>query len=215
MEPILPYISDASTQEPEAWIASYLITIIAILIFIFSYSRYLNIRKVFVNDTSIDANRIKLLNLWSLLCGLIVGIGLAIVANFRITDTRLVHSIGFVLMIALIVIDINIQYKIAFINGNTTIGMKRALISIAIIICFILFNVLGHISMRLLGENNFLDFSKRSKWQSHQNGYVCHAMSALFQWIIVFLIALYSSTFISEFKGFDEWVLKPKKSEFV
>jgi hypothetical protein len=181
----------------------------------FSYSRYRNVRKVFVNDISIDANRIKLLNLWSLLCGLIVGIGLTTVANFRITDTRLVHSIGFVLMIALIVIDMNIQYNIAFINGNKTIGKKRALISIAIIICFILFIVLGHISMRLLGENNFLDFNKRSKWQSHQNGYVCHVLSALFQWIIVFLIALYNFTFISEFKSFDEWVLKPKKSEFV
>jgi hypothetical protein len=215
VEPILPYISDASTQEPEASIVSHLTSIIAILIFAFSYSRYRNIRKVFVNDISIDANRIKLLNLWSLLCGVIVGIGLTIVANFRITDTRLVHSIGFVLMIALIVIDINIQYKIAFINGNTTIGKKRALISIAIVICFILLNVLGHISMRLFGENNFLEFSKRSKWQLHQNGYVCHALSAFFQWIIVILIALYNSTFICEFKSFDEWALKPKKSEFV
>lgn len=204
VKPILPYISDAASVPPVDMISSQIINFISILILAFACVRYRNTREVYKNNATNEGKHINQLNKYSSICALVVGICLVFIGNFQFLEIRSVHSIGFVITIAFIVIDMYFQYNIAFINGNNGIGKKRAFIAVLLIICFVLSFIFANISMRSVGSNLFFDNNFRRYWNWSYNGYVCHVMSALFEWIIiVVLISLYITTFIPEFKTLD------------
>ncbi|XP_062583381.1 DNA damage-regulated autophagy modulator protein 2-like [Saccostrea cucullata] len=197
--PFFPFISDTGTLPPESCIFGQLLNIAAVLILIVIYLRYKQIT-AYIAITNLTRPSPRT-NTGFFVLGLLSGIGLSIVANFQVENSKGIHIVGAVLAFivggAYFFTQTYISWIFRDIPGFTkTILVTRLVICILYASFFIIGVATFVVSKRKLGKQKI----STRLWTSDYKGYPEHVVSSVVEWLGSFLICVYVATFIPEFK---------------
>ena len=132
---------------------------------------------------------------------IIVTIFIPIVASFRVTENTTLHVIGAIAVFSFGQIYNIIQVKISYlltpeVNSLTIARIRFASVLLSIMCGFLmtLFGFCEVIYLKVPVEK-FLSSDRLS-----DDGYYLHSLSALFEWLEIFLLTPFFATFVPEFK---------------
>lgn len=203
INPILPYISDTAVLPPESAIFSQILNFGTLLLAVFYYIRYKNIKNQCKHKSYQNINLIQSLNRSSLYCGVLMMMGLSVLANFRNGESdfvQLMHYIGAAVGFVPATIDMALHAKIAFETKSPKLGKIRAVMCFIVATNFTVYTVFSFVSISIFGIENYRDVEKRLNWNCHQTGYYYHILSAFSEWVSIIIFSPYFATFIPEFK---------------
>lgn len=191
---MLPYISDMAVLPPESSWFSFFLNIGSFIVTIFVYLRY-NIQQSH-DPLSLISN----LNFKSMISGGFFAFGWLLVANFRFTESLIIHTIGAAVVFTSGTIDAAYQSIIAHKLNHLKFTLIRCLISIGILLGFTFSIVFTVLAAQKAGKEKFADFRFRLKWPNNEPGFQYYVISVLGEWFAVSMFVIYFLTFTSQFK---------------
>lgn len=196
VNPIFPYISDTGTFSPESCIFGQMINTGAILMGLFVYVRYRQVREICDRNHLDDSIRQK--NQFSTWFGFIATFGVTVVGNFQETNLLVVHMLGAFLAFGLGTIwqclQTWVSFKLPSIVMNARINNLRLVLSVVSSVSFLVSFVFGGLALlRFKGEDI-------TKWNKEDGGYDFHLTSTVTEWIVVFCMMSFIVSFAQELR---------------
>ncbi|XP_022184874.2 DNA damage-regulated autophagy modulator protein 2 [Nilaparvata lugens] len=194
--PGLPYISDTGTNPPESCIFSLLLNLCAVLLGGCIYVRHLQIME-FARLHVESGLRLRDIQVATFFGGFSC-IGLAIVANFQVTNVRRVHYFGATTCLWGGTVYFIYQTVFSYKMGR---GVRMIFIFYTrYVLC--VFSILFNISFIVTGfmaHSQYTGDNPR-KWKPHEGGWLYHVISSSSEWMLAFTHSFLVFTFLPEFK---------------
>ena len=157
------------------------------------------------------------MNKLSLVIGMLMPIGAVVIGNYRMPEILGIHLFGafiaFTSANTYLMIQTWISFRLSSKLNSLTIAKTRLIITIAAIILYLTTIITSAISIYLFGK--FPENDIRFHWSSDLPGYTWHIISAITEWLFVFMASPFFITFINEFKSWkwSEITLKSHQGE--
>lgn len=191
--PYIPYISEGGGEFPEAGIFSLFICLSAFLCQWIFIIRYLVVEQLNVeigNDMNIFLNKI------SFALGGFSSVALIVVASFPASTITQVHNSAAGASCVCYVIYLICQTLISFQTlGRTIVSYFRLTVTIISALLLLFITTFG-----LIGSSVWTSEYWAGKKTPQDKGFVYYLVSSSSEWIFTFLLLLFFSTYISEFK---------------
>ncbi|KAL5006243.1 hypothetical protein ScPMuIL_015049 [Solemya velum] len=193
---LFPYISDTGTSRPESCIFGQFLNICAGLAFCTIYVRY----KLVQGFNGSEGRRLKCMNKTCLFFGVLVSLGLSMVANFQETSVETVHIIGAAMVFGVGVLYEVIQTMLTYhmypeYNGLyiCRVRLTICILSFASMIISILFLSGSTIISRSVAKPQ-----DKLHWKPDEAGYIPHIVSTAGEWATAVSFLLFFFTFIRD-----------------
>ncbi|XP_048727148.2 uncharacterized protein LOC125645592 [Ostrea edulis] len=197
--PFFPFISDTGTLPPESCVFGQLLNIAAVLILTIVYLRYRQVETYWSVTHSLTPY--PRANTAFLVLGLLSGVGLSIVGNFQVENSKGFHIFGallaFIVGGAYFCTQTFISWKVPDIPGSTK---TTRVIRLLICILYCCFAVIGIVTFLVSKSKLRPEKISTRLWTASYKGYAEHVTSAVMEWLGSFLICAYAATFTPEFK---------------
>jgi len=220
VNPIYPFISDAGATHPEAGFFSMLLFLEAILIGVFGWIRYKQIRYVCDNNPEFNNNdktvttdqieRLLRYNKYGLYMSVLIMLSMSAVGAFRSTEHLELHlAIGafpaFFASFAYFCIQAHASYKLTPSVNTLRIARFRLIITIlAFIFGIIMITtiIVATIQAVFDGVPNYQELRGplRLKWDESWGGLVAHVVSTVTENLMIFMMCPFFASFINEFR---------------
>lgn len=190
-----PYISDTGAEPPESCIFSQLVNTCAALCLCTIYVRY---KLVEVLGNAREDTKLRRLNKAGLVLGIIISVGLSLVANFQETNVEEVHMVGAGLVFGIGVIYALIQTSLTYhmephFNGMCICRVRLALTIISAVLVVITF--VSAVFSRL----NKAPGTDKLHWKPDEPGFAAHIVSTVGEWLTALSFLAYFLTFVRDF----------------
>ncbi|CAG2165148.1 unnamed protein product, partial [Oppiella nova] len=200
---LVPYLI-AIHQEHVAPFLPYTIAVL-------SYLQYLQINTIYtLSETviqlkaSIMKNRSKIIkfNRWSLFVAIYIVLALTSVVSFRSNEFPIIHPIIVITLFIAILVFIALKSWLSLRLSpqiNTKLVAKaRVIISVIMLISFIISLVCGIWAFAVTKNTKV---KQRLNWDSKDDGYIPHVISAITQWLFLILLSPFFATYFKEMKA--------------
>ncbi|KFO36414.1 DNA damage-regulated autophagy modulator protein 1 [Fukomys damarensis] len=190
VNPFLPHISDTGTTPPESSIFGFMINFSAFLGTATIYLRYKILEKQ--NETSYFSTPV--LNLVSLVLGLVGCIGMGIVASFQELTMPVVHDGGALLAFVCGVMYILLQSVISYKQCPqwNSLSTCRVRMAISVVSCAAVLPMIACASLISI---------TKLKRNPREKDCVYHLVSAICEWTAAFGFVFYFLTFVQDFQS--------------
>lgn len=196
---VFPYISDTGTTFPASGVFALLLNIAACFAVIAMYIRH------GYNETTLVTHRDQVVNDISAFCGMLICLGLMMVACFPWTLVLIPHLIGALLVFVVGCVYCWMQCYISYISMESWRNVKfyiRITLSIVSSLSFLLTFIFASVALNE-GRGKV---KNTLKWNAEEPGYVAHLWSAFSEWIMAISFLLYFFTYYWEFKTLESAV---------
>ncbi|KAM3872218.1 DNA damage-regulated autophagy modulator protein 2 [Diretmus argenteus] len=197
IDPLIPYISDASSEVPERCLFGLMLNIASFLGLATIYVRYKQVEALAIGGEP----RLHRLNSAALALGFFSSLGMCIVANFQKNAIISVHLLGAALTFGSGSLYILVQTAMShqmqprfhskdILWARTTIGLWTL---VSIITMFVS-------SVILYDDLPDEDVTSKLHWTPGEMGYSAHLVSTASEWSLAFSFILFFLTFIRDFQ---------------
>ncbi|XP_031358935.1 DNA damage-regulated autophagy modulator protein 2-like isoform X2 [Photinus pyralis] len=212
--PLVPYISDTGTKPYESCVFGQMLNIGALLLGVNNYIRY---RQV---DLAIQSKNVNLKEKWNtvaLWLGMIISLGISIVANFQQKPLFAIHMVGALMSFGFSTIYFIIQARISFAFrhlhkkypkytvGSCIIYFRIVLCACYTILFFMVFSFSPMAFKQFKGDDLLY-------WTPEDGGFGYHITATLSEWGLLCIMIVFVFTGSAEFKtiGFHEISFRSK-----
>lgn len=202
----IPYISYTAISSPESCIFSQFVNMGCVLLGIVLYIRYRQIEQLTFHCIEL-VKPLKNLNVAGVWLGIASSLGLSIVANFQVTNVRMVHIFGALMCFGLgavyFWVQTAISYKARQYTGTIRMAHFRLFVTIMVTVFFIVLMLTGFLSNDLSKDEG--DWIKSVNSDIIPAGYKLfayklHILSSCSEWIVSSMFCFYMLSFYDEFR---------------
>lgn len=219
INPIFPYVSDLGIVPPEASLFSLCMCGGAALSALFVALRY-DLNRSFAgkstfltvdstdgsgsSETTKDLTKLgEILRhaSLSLRSGLCMSFGFLLIGCFRNNESVLIqvcHNVFTAFAFSSAMLDIYFESSAAAIRGDGRLAQFRRIILSLCVFFLVVYSTSGVFSM-VVNRAAFDDKQVRLMWSSGEAGYLLHVISAVLEWILIYMLSPYFYTFHSMF----------------
>ncbi len=138
----------------------------------------------------------------------IMVLSIPIVAAFRSSENLLLHLLGSLAAFGFSFAYLFLQTKISYflipkVNSLRIARMRYFFTLLAFIFGFLMFFCLFLSSINLKVPIDKVTSEERLFWDTSYGGYIEHCLSALFEWLAIFIISPFYATFIPDFNNIE------------
>ncbi|XP_071378387.1 DNA damage-regulated autophagy modulator protein 2 [Centroberyx affinis] len=197
IDPVIPYISDTSSEIPESCLFGFMLSISSFFGLSTVYVRYKQVEALAIGGEP----RLHRLNSAALVLGFLTSLGMCIVANFQRSAIISVHLLGATLTFGSGVLYILVQTAMSYymqprfhrkdiLWARTAVGLwTLASVITMFVSSVILYDVLPGV-----------DVTSKLHWRPGEKGYTAHLVSTASEWSLAFSFIMYFLTYIRDFQ---------------
>nr|CAB3239934.1 DNA damage-regulated autophagy modulator protein 2 [Phallusia mammillata] len=199
VDPGFPYISDTGARRPESSIFGQMLNISAVAALACLYVRYKQVTG-YTEMLDMEKTRIvTILNKVSMAMGVLICLGLSLVANFQETSVLGVHICGALMAFVLGTIYAFIQSYITY-KMHPEVNSRHIFHARLIIACLCAAAMIGGVIATSFVPAIDEKGNMKLHWKPGEKGYAAHLASTIFEWILAGGFLSFFYTFIRDFQ---------------
>ncbi|KAI3379549.1 hypothetical protein SNEBB_004427 [Seison nebaliae] len=215
VRPILPFISDLAAKEPSRLYFGELLTIGAFFAFVMIYVRFSLIKHL----NELDHQSFQFVNNVSLLFGIIICLGMTIVANFPENKSFIVHIVGaysvfgggwlYTLLQGMMTLKIS---RYSSDDSFYRVGLLQVCLSCLIAIFLIICTICMIFANKSWEEGHVS--ADKQHWSPEDGGYALHVTAATCEWLLITTLIAFFLTYQRQFNSVKfQTSIAPKVTE--